>query len=208
MNPVLSRAASLGNLLGRIDHKTSALFVCDIQERFRPLIQAFPSVIHVAQTLTKAARQLQMPVIVTEQNPVALGKTVAELDLTGVTAVVSKTKFSMCTEEVMRAVPPSIESVVLCGIEAHVCVLQTALDLMEKGLDVHLVMDGVSSMRGFDRHGAFVRMREMGVFLTTCESLLFQLLRDAKHPEFKSISALAKAHAAAKVDPQLPVAAL
>jgi len=203
----MSKVSAISNLVGRIQQGSTALFVCDVQERFRPLIHAFPSVIHVANTLTKTARQLKLPIIITEQNPTALGKTVPEIDVSGA-VVLPKSRFSMCTEEVVKAIPPNVESVVLCGIEAHVCVLQTALDLVEKGIDVHLVMDGVSSMRQFDRFGAFTRMKEMGVFMTTCESIMFQLLRDAQHPDFKAISNLAKVHAQAKIDPDLPFSSL
>lgn len=69
--------------------------------------------------------------------------------------VFEKTKFSMLTSDVVSAMPPTTKAVVLCGIEAHVCVLQTALDLVERGIDVHLVVDGTSSMRQFDRMTAF-----------------------------------------------------
>jgi len=207
MNPTLARAASISNLIGRVHQGTTALFVCDVQERFRPHIHAFPSVVHVANTLMKAATVFKMPILVTEQRPSALGSTVPELDVKGA-SVFSKNLFSMCTAELLKALPPHVESVVLCGIEAHVCVLQTAIDLVDKGLDVHLVMDGVSSIRQHDRLGAFVRMKELGVFLTTSESILFQIMKDATHPDFKVISSLAKEHAQAKVDPMLPVAAL
>lgn len=79
---------------------------------------------------------------------------VAELDVAAA-RVFEKTKFSMLTNDLVRAIPTTTEAVVLCGIEAHVCVLQTALELIERGIDVHLVVDGTSSMRQFDRLTAF-----------------------------------------------------
>ena len=85
-----------------------------------------------------------------------------------------------------------IKSVVLFGIEAHVCVQQTALDLLEQGYDVHLVLDGISSQRAYDRTVAVNRIRQAGGILTTFESLVFELIRDSKDPKFKSILGVLK----------------
>ena len=82
------------------------------------------------------------------------------------------------------------ENVILFGIEAHVCVLQTAQDLLENGFNVHLAADATSSQRPFDRSVAFDRMKEMGVYISTTESLLFQMLRTAEFEKFKDISKL------------------
>lgn len=83
-------------------------------------------------------------------------------------------------------------SVVLFGIEAHVCVQQTALDLLRMGYDVHVVADGTSSQNESDRAFAFERLRQCGAFITTYESVLFQLLGDAKHPHFKLVQPIFK----------------
>eukprot|EP01130_Rhizamoeba_saxonica_P016208 TRINITY_DN744_c0_g1_i2.p1 TRINITY_DN744_c0_g1~~TRINITY_DN744_c0_g1_i2.p1 ORF type:complete len:113 (-),score=24.28 TRINITY_DN744_c0_g1_i2:99-437(-) len=88
----------------------------------------------------------------------------------------------------------NIDSVVLFGIEAHVCVQQTALDLKERGLNVHVLVDGTSSQRSFDRKYAFKRLENSGVILTTSESVLFELLKDSTHPKFKEISKILKVH--------------
>jgi hypothetical protein len=92
-----------------------------------------------------------------------------------------------------RARPPlPAAQVMLVGIEAHVCVLQTTLDLLERGLEVHLVVDGLSSQRLADRAVGLQRAAQSGAFLTSQEMVMFQLAGDAKHPSFKLISALAK----------------
>ena len=79
---------------------------------------------------------------------------------------------------------------VLFGIESHVCVLQTTLDLLERGHDVHIASDGVSSRHLADRHIALQRMRDSGAFISTTESLVFQLLGNSKHPQFKTVQKL------------------
>ncbi len=91
---------------------------------------------------------------------------------------------------------PERKSVVLFGIEAHVCVQQTALDLLEQGYAVHVLVDGVSSSRAHDRAVALRRMENAGAYLTTAESLIFMMLGSAAHPHFRAISTLIKEHGA------------
>lgn len=87
---------------------------------------------------------------------------------------------------------PSVKKVLMLGIETHVCVFQTTLDLIEKGYEVHVLCDGVSSQRLEDRGVALRRMAQSGAFLTTSEMVLFQMMKDTAHPAFKTISGLAK----------------
>eukprot|EP00735_Rhodelphis_limneticus_P008791 TRINITY_DN2277_c0_g1::TRINITY_DN2277_c0_g1_i1::g.6680::m.6680 TRINITY_DN2277_c0_g1::TRINITY_DN2277_c0_g1_i1::g.6680 ORF type:complete len:240 (-),score=67.37,sp/B5X0W9/ISOC1_SALSA/48.62/3e-53,Isochorismatase/PF00857.15/5.8e-25 TRINITY_DN2277_c0_g1_i1:508-1227(-) len=177
----------------KVDTDNTIFFLCDIQERFRPLIHKFPVVVHGANMLVDGAKALQVPIIATEQYPKALGHIVSEINMEGV-AVFEKTLFSMCIPEVCQRLEalPKVRNVVLFGIEAHVCILQTALDLQEKGYHVMLVLDAVSSQRPLDRETAIKRMLQAGVTPTTIESVLFQLLKDTKHPNFKDISNVAK----------------
>mmetsp|Transcript_32851 Transcript_32851/g.84842 ORF Transcript_32851/g.84842 Transcript_32851/m.84842 type:complete len:193 (-) Transcript_32851:364-942(-) len=178
--------------MNRITRLNSALFVCDIQERFRELIWKFPHVVYSAKMLMDGAKALNIPVAVTEQYPKAMKHTVHELDTTGA-KVVEKTKFSMMVPEVEAWLKDQQRNhVILCGIESHVCVLQTCLDLKDKGLNVHLVVDGVSSMRKSDRSIALQRLKEEGIIMTSTESILFQILGDAKAENFKDISNIAK----------------
>lgn len=101
----------------------------------------------------------------------------------------------MVTDEVYQAVHaayPERKSAIVFGIETHVCVQQTSLELIEHGYEVHLVVDGVSSQRPHDREVAIRRIAQSGAFLTTSESILFELMNDAKHPKFKELLPLFK----------------
>ncbi|KAF9092070.1 Isochorismatase domain-containing protein 1 [Mortierella sp. AD031] len=177
--------------VGRIHQKTTAFLLCDIQEKFRSLIFQYPSVVATAQKMIAAHKVLDIPLIVTEQNPKALGSTATELDLSQAKVNHPKTKFSMYIPEIEKELK-GIKSVVLFGIESHVCVLQTALDLLENNYDVHVLADGVSSMNSFEIKHALNRVKSAGGYVTTSESILFQLIGDSKHEKFKSISNLVK----------------
>ncbi|KAI8921651.1 Isochorismatase-like protein [Entophlyctis helioformis] len=173
---------------------STAFFVCDIQERFRPLIHNFPSVVATAHKMIEAAKILSVPLIVTEQHPKGLGHTVAELDVAGAHCRLPKTKFSMWTPEVESIVTKELKSksAVLFGIESHVCVTQTALDLLRNDIDVYVLADGVSSMNKEEVPIAIQRLKEAGAVITSSESILFQLLVDSNHTHFKAISNLVK----------------
>lgn len=152
--------------------------------------------------MLKAASILSLPVYATEQAPKALGNTVSPLsELLGALPAPStktalpKTRFSMVLPEetdkwMKEAGNPS--NVIIVGIESHVCVLQTTLDLLERGIAVHVLADGVSSCNAGERRVALERMRQAGAIVTTSESVLFQLIEDASHPNFKAISGLIK----------------
>ncbi|CAD5120763.1 DgyrCDS9323 [Dimorphilus gyrociliatus] len=135
-----------------------------------------------------AAKALNLPVVVTEQYPKGLGHTVKELDVKGF-PIIEKTQFSMCTAETREHLKSvkNLNSVLLCGIEAHACVQQTAFDLLEDGYDVHILADAVSSRSMVDRMLAFRRMENAGAFITTSESVLLMLCKDAAHPKFKEV---------------------
>jgi len=173
---------------GKITLKNTALFICDMQEKFRPTIQYYPQVINVANRLLKSAEALEMPVLVTEQYPKGLGPTVEELDVSQ-HKVFPKTCFSMMVPDFEAELKKlkEVDTVVLCGIEAHACVQQTVLDLAEQGYQIHVVADACSSRSMVDRMYALERMRSVGAFLTTSESLLLGLVKDATHPKFKPV---------------------
>lgn len=179
--------------ISKLAPQTSALFICDVQERFKGLIWQYPSVISVAGKMIKASKLLDIPIVVTEQYPKAFGPTVSELDISDAVVNVQKTKFSMYLPEVAEVLKKhNTKSVLLLGIESHVCVLQTALELLENDYDVHVIADGVSSQNWPEIDIAIARMRSAGATITTSESLLFQLVQDAKHEKFKGISGLVK----------------
>jgi nicotinamidase-related amidase len=186
--------------LARPTPANTVLLLCDIQEKFRPLIWKFPAVVASAQALTRACASLGVRAVTTEQNPARLGGTVAELRalLPATAPVFGKTKFSMLTAEVDAALAGGgggggsgggapVEHVVLCGIESHVCVFQTAMELLQRRVQVHVVVDGVSSQRRGDRAVALSSLAAAGAALTTTEAIIFQLLGDAAHPSFKEV---------------------
>merc|ERR1719277_331820 len=118
--------------LGNLAVKSSGLFLCDMQEKFRKTINYYPQILAVSNRLLQSAKILDVPVIVTEQYPKGLGPTCSELDVSGL-PVFPKTQFSMCVPDVkqhLKTSTPEVRSVVLCGIEAHACVLATVLDLL------------------------------------------------------------------------------
>ncbi|XP_060617984.2 isochorismatase domain-containing protein 1 isoform X1 [Anolis sagrei] len=180
--------------LGNLTPSSTVFFCCDMQERFRPAIKYFGDIISVGQRLLQGARILGIPVIVTEQYPKGLGSTVQEIDLTGAKLVLPKTKFSMVLPEVEAALAeiPGVRSVVLFGVETHVCIQQTALELVGRGLEVHIVADATSSRSMMDRMFALERLARTGIIVTTSEAILLQLIADKDHPKFKEIQNLIK----------------
>ncbi|XP_018415082.1 PREDICTED: isochorismatase domain-containing protein 2 isoform X1 [Nanorana parkeri] len=185
--------------LGRLGQKSSVLFLCDMQEKFRHNIAFFPQIVSVASRLLQAGKMLDIPVIVTEQYPKGLGPTVPELGADGIKKY-SKTCFTMMIPEVEKELQsfPERRSVILCGIEAQACITlcyqfpfqSTTLDLLQKGFDVHVVADACSSRSQVDRLMALSRIKQSGAFLTTSEGVILQLLQDSSHPKFKQVQKL------------------
>ncbi|CAO3695393.1 unnamed protein product [Rhizopus stolonifer] len=179
--------------LRKLAPQTTSLFLCNVQERFKGLIWQYPSIISVAGKMIKASNILDIPIVVTEQYPKAFGKTVSELDISNAAICTEKTKFSMYLPKVADFLKEKdTKSVILLGIESHVCVLQTALELIENNYEVHVLADAVSSQNHPEINIALDRMRSAGAAVTTSESALFQLVQDANHEKFKSISSLIK----------------
>ncbi|KAJ1563068.1 Isochorismatase domain-containing protein 1 [Cladochytrium tenue] len=191
-----SLAGAVARHATRLHPSNTALFLCDIQERFRPHIHKFDVMLETAKKMVQVSKILEVPLIVTEQNPKALGPTVEELQVKDLAKIIQpKTKFSMWlpeVETVIKSHPGGINNAILFGIESHVCVLQTALDLMENGVHVVVLADGVSSINKGEIPVALQRMRDAGATVESSESVIFQLLGDAGHPRFKEIQNLVK----------------
>eukprot|EP00343_Euplotes_focardii_P007723 CAMPEP_0205819634 /NCGR_PEP_ID=MMETSP0206-20130828/2095_1 /ASSEMBLY_ACC=CAM_ASM_000279 /TAXON_ID=36767 /ORGANISM="Euplotes focardii, Strain TN1" /LENGTH=172 /DNA_ID=CAMNT_0053113469 /DNA_START=78 /DNA_END=596 /DNA_ORIENTATION=- len=159
------------------------------------LIKDLPIVAKNASRLAKAAKIFGIPLIVTEQYIKAFGETYKDIvdEYPEGTKSYEKSIFSMMTEEVTEQLQGfKVSTVVLYGIEAHVCIQQTALDLIEMGYNVFLLTDTVSSSRELERSTAIVRMTQAGVQMTTLESVLFEILGHSKHEKFKSILEIVK----------------
>ncbi|KLO16386.1 Isochorismatase hydrolase [Schizopora paradoxa] len=152
--------------------------LCDLQVKFRPVIHEFDQVLATSNKMLKVAKTLEIPVVISEQNSAKLGHTVPELNVGQLGSLhlktVDKTLFSLVTPEVENVLRSrSVKSAILMGIESHICILQSALDLVERGYDVHVLADGVSSCNKEEIPFAFARMRQAGVQVTTSESAAY-----------------------------------
>ncbi|KAF8529276.1 Isochorismatase-like protein [Hysterangium stoloniferum] len=183
----------------KVSPKNTVMLVCDLQTRLKPVVYAFDNVVATANKMLKVAKVLNVPVVVTEQNPKGLGPTTPELALSTLgplhLGTFAKSLFSMITPQVTQVLTsrePPIKSVVLYGIESHVCILQTALDLLELQYDVHVLADGVSSCNKEEIPWALERMRQAGAQITTSESIAFQLTVDSASPNFKPLAGIVK----------------
>ena len=178
----------------KLDRGRAALAVIDVQEAFRPAVLDFERVAANVGVLVQGARILGLPVLVTEQYPKGLGVTVPEVARhLGDVPRLEKTSFSaLAADGFPAALDDERDQVVLCGIEAHVCVNQTAEDLLAAGREVHLVGDAVTSRTAENRALGIHKMERSGAVLTSVETALFELLREAGTPEFKEIQRLVK----------------
>lgn len=176
------------------DARDSHLLVIDVQPRLTQVMSDRKSLLKNCEILLKAATILSVPVTVTEQYPKGLGNT--EPGLANIfpadTVPIEKTCFSSCSANDFAASLSTADKqqLILCGIESHVCVLQTAMDLLARDYQVFVVADAVDSRSKDNKRIALGRLQQAGVTLTTAESVLFEWLRDAKHEHFKDVSAL------------------
>ncbi|MEE4295476.1 MAG: hydrolase [Wenzhouxiangella sp.] len=171
------------------------LLIVDVQGKLARLMDESEAMIRQQQILIAACRILGVPVVWAEQLPEKLGPTVPELTekLSGLSPL-SKSSFGCCGDDALMGAIKSTgrQQIVLCGIEAHVCVWQTAAALIRSGYEVHLACDAVSSRSAFNREIAFRRMAQAGIFLSNVEMILFELMRAAEHPRFREVTALLK----------------
>jgi nicotinamidase-related amidase len=176
--------------------RSACLVIIDVQERFRPAIFDFGRTANNIRKLAEAFRVLGIPIIITEQNPEKLGKTIPQItNELGEFKPVAKMHFSCCGEkEFVKALRKTkAKDVILCGLETHVCVLRTALDLIGMGYRVHVACDAVSSRRKPDTDLAIRRFVQAGApFITTTETVIFQLIDKAGTEEFRKIFAIVK----------------
>ena len=182
----------MSDSIPRLRREGALLLVVDVQERLLPAMFEAERVARYGVLLARAARRLDIPVVVTEQYPEKLGPTVAPLrEAMGEFMPIAKMLFSACTDETMRNLNALREggrtSVLLCGLETHVCVTQTALDLREAGFTVFVPADAVSSRYESDKKAGLERMRGAGAILCSTEMAVFELLREAGTPDFKAL---------------------
>jgi nicotinamidase-related amidase len=169
-----------------LDRDRAALVVVDVQEGFRPYA-SFERVAQSCAKLLAAARILELPALVSEQYPKGLGHSAPELALEDEPRI-EKSVFSA-----VRAAGFDLagrEQAIVCGIETHVCVSQTVLDLLDRGVEVHVPADAVGSRHELDYERGLERLERAGAVVSTVESSLFELLERAGTPEFKAVQKL------------------
>jgi nicotinamidase-related amidase len=182
----------------KIEHPTiddALLLVVDVQGRLARLMHESEAMIRQQQILIEGCRILEVPVLWAEQLPDKLGPTVPELadKLEGLSPC-AKASFGCWGD---KAIETAIrrsgrKQILLCGIETHVCVWQTAAALRQEDYTVHLICDAVSSRSAFNRDIGFQRMNAAGVHLSNVEMVLFELMVDARHPRFREVTRLLK----------------
>jgi nicotinamidase-related amidase len=173
-----------------LDRGRAALVVVDVQEAFRPAVRDFDSVVAGVAALVRGAHILGLPVLITEQYPKGLGSTVPEVaeHLDGVEPL-AKVNFSAAAAEGFDL--GGRDQALVCGIESHVCVSQTA-HLLDRGVEVHVARDAVTSRTDANRELGLHKMEGSGAVLTSVETALFELLGAAGTDEFKQVQGLIK----------------
>lgn len=180
----------------KLDAESAVLVVIDIQER---LVPAMPQEIYLrlrdtVEMLVSGAELLGVPVVTTEQYPKGIGHTVPELANACKSTVIEKVSFGCCGEPNFLAVLKDLgrSQVIITGMEAHVCVYQTVLGLLEDGYHVHLVRDAICSRNKTDFLAGVDSAARSGAVVTTAETVLFQMLQKSTHEQFRAVSKLVK----------------
>jgi nicotinamidase-related amidase len=174
----------------KLDPSRAALVVVDVQEGFRRAIPDFDRIAAAAATLARGAEAMELPILVTEQYPKGLGATVPEVAaaLPEGTEPLAKTVFSAAAADGFDL--GGREQAIVCGIETHVCVNQTVLDLLDRGVEVHVAADAVGSRSAANRELGLAKAERAGAWLTSVETALFELLGAAGSERFKAVQKL------------------
>lgn len=177
-----------------LDKNDTTLMVIDIQERLVPAMDMADQVTHNTNILISAAKEFNMPIVTTEQYPRGLGPTVPALkDHIDPQYLFEKVSFTAYTEEVKLALKGlKRNKIIITGMETHICVFQTIRDLIANGYEVFIVSDAVCSRTVNNYKNGLNLAEKMGAVVTNTETVLFDLLKKAGTPEFKSISKLIK----------------
>ena len=176
-----------------IDRNDSTLLLIDIQEKLIKKIFDFKSVIDHSKKIVDIFNLLKLPIVYSEQYPKGLGKTINTIDdqLKKIRAFkIEKTSFSCISNkndsEIRRIFPKN--QIIICGVETHICILQTSIDLYNMGYEVFVIAEAVSSRDERHRELAFNRLMKNGISLINFEMLVFELIRDSKDKRFKELS--------------------
>lgn len=185
----------LRSKLGHLNVKDTLFVLCDLQEKFHRM-QHYENIVKNTQRLLRAGLLLGIDLVVTEQCPNKLGRTAAELDVSHAIDVIAKEDFSLAAPNanIWRILEldarKNVNNIVLFGLEAHICIEQSAMDFIHKNYVVHIVADCTMSRTDEDRRLAFDRMKHMGCIITTAENVVFKLLAGKSHPKFDDVRML------------------
>ncbi|NMB19338.1 MAG: hydrolase [Firmicutes bacterium] len=177
-----------------LTREDTVLLIIDIQERLVPVMKYKDQVIRNTQILISGAKEMQIPVLATEQYPKGLGRTVADLlELIDEEQIFSKNSFTAYTAEIKEALEKlGKRKVLVTGMETHVCVFQTVRDLLQDGYQVFAVQDALASRSKENYRNGLEQMASMGAIITNTETAVFDLLKVSGTPEFKVMSKLIK----------------
>jgi len=177
----------------RLKEESSLFIMIDVQEKFRGKVHEFSELVKRCSILNQSAEILGIPLLITEQYPSGLGKTLDEIYIPDETMIVEKKSFTVFEKYVSTLIAKQgKKQLIVYGIEAHICVTQTCLDALDKGYEVFLVIDAISSREEKNKNIAVKRLINAGCEAVSTEMLLFELLQSAEHPTFKEIAKLIK----------------
>lgn len=178
----------------RISTENTIAIAIDYQERLVPAMANKDELVKKSRMFLEGLQALEIPLIVTTQYAKGLGDTIPEIaTVFGDVPEFDKSTFSvLADDDVASAIPNGTKNILICGMETHICVLQSIMDLQDAGYQTFLVADCVSSRSESDKAFALVRAEQEGAKITTAEAILYELLQGAKHPAFKTISSLVK----------------
>ena len=173
----------------KLSPKVNALLIIDVQEKIIRAIVNKASITKNIKKLIDAYQILEENIFVSEQNPLKLGATIPELLPKSRFKKIEKMAFSLASiQDFLKELKnKKITNLIVCGIETHICIQQSALDFLQKGFEVILVSDAMSSRNRVDHEIALQRMIQSGAILTTTESMIFELCKTADRKEFKEI---------------------
>ena len=180
---------------GILNRDKAGLLIIDVQRKLNAVMTDGEKLIKAISTLIEGCKAIGVPILYTEQYPEGLGTTEPALcELLGDNPPLTKMYFSSCrdTDLITRLRDKHIEQIILTGMETHICVLQTALDLVAHNFQIFVALEAVTSRKQLDRDVALERLRQNGVIITTVESILFELLETASATEFRKVQKLIK----------------
>jgi len=174
----------------KLDRHRAALVVIDVQEAFRKAVPGFDQIAEATATLVRGAEAVGIPIAITEQYPKGLGRTVEEVgrELPDGVEPIEKVCFSAAEADGFDL--QGRNQALVCGVEAHVCVNQTVLDLLDEGLEVHVAQDAVGSRFEENRQVGLHKVEAAGAVITSVETALFELVARAGTEEFKRVQGL------------------